>query len=123
MKLNLSFSIKPECKIFKRNSDDTNGYSTSIDLEFTFDQAQKFLSRFEDQKIELDNYVIMFKYNDIHSKVTGIVLYNDEYVYIIENPNTFILEVYEGYTQLLIHNKLSSILEIDTEAITDLLND
>ena len=118
MKMNVTFSVIARCKKFETGVDITpNTPSEKVDVELHFDmeRAMRFLFRFFEPGLMIDDYKVILK-----SNMTGnfecIALFKDEYTYIVLNENQVINDVIKGYNYLVAMNKVTDILDFDFNA-------
>ena len=118
MKMNFLFSVIARCKRFEAGVDITpNTPSEKVDVELHFDmeRAMRFLFRFFEPGLMIDDYKVILK-----SNMTGnfecIALFKDEYTYIVLNENQVINDVIKGYNYLVAMNKVTDILDFDFNA-------
>ena len=85
-----------------------------IDLEFEIDEkiASNFLFKFTPRIFRLEDYSVMFKY-DNNFKLKYIVLIKDDFIYIVNNTLKLLSDIHEGYFRILAMNKFNDILEFD----------
>lgn len=85
-----------------------------IDLEFEIDEkiASNFLFKFTPTIFKLEDYSVMFKY-DNNFKLKYIVLIKDDFIYIVNNTLKLLSDIHEGYFRILAMNKFNDILEFD----------
>ena len=84
-----------------------------VDLDFNIDlkMASNFIFKFTPSIFKLEDYTVMYKYNNNILKY--IVLSKDNYVYIVNNTMKLLSDIHEGYFRLLAMNKFNDILEFD----------
>ena len=118
MKMNFLFSVIARCKRFEAGVDITpNTPSEKVDVELHFDmeRAMRFLFRFFEPGLMIDDYKVILK-NNMTGKFEYIALFKDEYTYIVLNENQVINDVIKGYNYLVTMNKVTDILEFDFNA-------
>ena len=118
MKMNFLFSVIARCKRFEAGVDITpNTPSEKVDVELHFDmeKAMRFLFRFFEPGLMIDDYKVILK-NNMTGKFECIALFKDEYTYIVLNENQVINDVIKGYNYLVTMNKVSDILDFDFNA-------
>ena len=118
MKMNFSFSVIARCKKFETGVDITpNTQSEKVDVELHFDmeRAMRFLFRFFEPGLMIDDYKVILK-NNMSGKFECIALFKDEYTYIVLNENQVINDVIKGYNYLVTMNKVTDILDFDFNA-------
>ena len=118
MKMNVTFSVIARCKKFETGVDITqNTQSEKVDIELNFDmeRAMRFLFRFFEPGLMIDDYKVILK-NNITGKFECIALFKDEYTYIVLNENQVINDVIKGYNYLVTMNKVTDILDFDFNA-------
>ena len=118
MKMNFSFSVIARCKKFETGVDITpNTQSEKVDVELHFDmeKAMRFLFRFFEPGLMIDDYKVILK-NNMTGNFECIALFKDEYTYIVLNENQVINDVIKGYNYLVTMNKVTDILEFDFNA-------
>ena len=118
MKMNFLFSVIARCKRFEAGVDITpNTPSEKVDVELHFDmeKAMRFLFRFFEPGLMIDDYKVILK-NNISGKFEYIALFKDEYTYIVLNENQVINDVIKGYNYLVTMNKVTDILDFDFNA-------
>ena len=118
MKMNFTFSVIARCKKFETGVDITpNTQSEKVDVELHFDmeRAMRFLFRFFEPGLMIDDYKVILK-NNISGKFEYIALFKDEYTYLVLNENQVINDVIKGYNYLVTMNKVTDILDFDFNA-------
>ena len=118
MKMNFLFSVIARCKRFEAGVDITpNTPSEKVDVELHFDmeRAMRFLFRFFEPGLMIDDYKVILK-NNMTGKFEYIALFKDEYTYLVLNENQVINDVIKGYNYLVTMNKVTDILEFDFNA-------
>ena len=118
MKMNFVFSVIARCKKFETGVDITpNTPSEKVDVELHFDmeKAMRFLFRFLEPGLMIDDYKVILK-NNMTGKFEYIALFKDEYTYIVLNENQVINDVIQGYNYLVAMNKVTDILDFDFNA-------
>ena len=118
MKMNFSFSVIARCKKFETGVDITpNTQSEKVDVELHFDmeRAMRFLFRFFEPGLMIDDYKVILK-NNMTGNFECIALFKDEYTYIVLNENQVINDVIKGYNYLVTMNKVTDILDFDFNA-------
>ena len=118
MKMNFLFSVIARCKRFEAGVDITpNTPSEKVDVELHFDmeKAMRFLFRFFEPGLMIDDYKVILK-NNISGKFEYIALFKDEYTYLVLNENQVINDVIKGYNYLVTMNKVTDILDFDFNA-------
>lgn len=117
MIMNFSFTVIARCKKYDKAENYIAKTETKEDLELTFDleTAQKFLLRFYSNGLKINEYKLTFK-TDENGNFHGIVLYKDNYIYIVTNINQLISDVLKGYNYLIGIDKVADILEFDFKA-------
>ena len=118
MKMNFLFSVIARCKRFEAGVDITpNTPSEKVDVELHFDmeRAMRFLFRFFEPGLMIDDYKVILK-NNISGKFEYIALFKDEYTYLVLNENQVINDVIKGYNYLVTINKVTDILDFDFNA-------
>ena len=118
MKMNFLFSVIARCKRFEAGVDITpNTPSEKVDVELHFDmeKAMRFLFRFFEPGLMIDDYKVILK-NNMTGKFEYIALFKDEYTYIVLNENQVINDVIKGYNYLVAMNKVTDILDFDFNA-------
>ena len=118
MKMNFTFSVIARCKRFEAGVDITpNTPSEKVDVELHFDmeKAMRFLFRFFEPGLMIDDYKVILK-NNMSGKFEYIALFKDEYTYIVLNENQVINDVIKGYNYLVAMNKVTDILDFDFNA-------
>ena len=85
-----------------------------VDLKFnlTETQAAHFLFKFFPGYFRLEDYQVGMMFDESH-KLKNIVLYLDDYVYIVTNMVQVLSEIHEGYFRLISMNKINDIMEFD----------
>ena len=125
MKMNFSFSVIARCKKFETGVDITpNTQSEKVDVELHFDieRAMRFLFRFFEPGLMIDDYKVILK-NNMTGKFEYIALFKDEYTYIVLNENQVINDVIKGYNYLVAMNKVTDILDFDFNAALEFQQD
>lgn len=118
MKMNFLFSVIARCKRFEAGVDITpNTPSEKVDVELHFDmeRAMRFLFRFFEPGLMIDDYKVILK-NNMTGKFEYIALFKDEYTYLVLNENQVINDVIKGYNYLVTMNKVTDILDFDFNA-------
>ena len=118
MKMNFLFSVIARCKRFEAGVDITpNTPSEKVDVELHFDmeKAMRFLFRFFEPGLMIDDYKVILK-NNISGKFEYIALFKDEYTYLVLNENQVINDVIKGYNYLVTMDKVTDILDFDFNA-------
>lgn len=120
MNISFGFSITARCKKFEKDSIGGDMFEKlDIDLHFNIETAERFLFRFYDPILLIDDYKLAFKYNN-KNELIGITLYQDDYIYIVTNPNQIIVDIIEGYFKLKSLDKFTDILDYDFRTEIDL---
>jgi len=120
MNINFGFSVIARCKKFEKDAIGRDMFEKlDIDLHFNIEQAERFLFRFYDPILLIDDYKLAFKYNN-KNELIGITLYQDDYIYIVTNPNQIIVDIIEGYFKLKSLDKFTDILDYDFRTEIDL---
>ena len=125
MKMNVTFSVIARCKKFETGVDITqNTQSEKVDIELNFDmeRAMRFLFRFFEPGLMIDDYKVILK-NNMTGKFECIALFKDEYTYIVLNENQVINDVIKGYNYLVAMNKVTDILDFDFNAALEFQQD
>ena len=125
MKMNVEFSVIARCKKFETGVDITpNTQSEKVDVELHFDmeRAMRFLFRFFEPGLMIDDYKVILK-NNMTGKFECIALFKDEYTYIVLNENQVINDVIKGYNYLVAMNKVTDILDFDFNAALEFQQD
>ncbi len=122
MKLNLTFSVIARCRKFKRG-EDPNSAIEKEDIELTFDleKALRFLLRFYNNGMIINEYKLLFKMNSSGS-LQSMVLFKDDYVYIVINEGQFVNDILTGYNYLITMDKVSDIMDFDFKAALEFNN-
>ena len=118
MKMNFSFSVIARCKKFETGVDITpNTQSEKVDVELHFDmeRAMRFLFRFFEPGLMIDDYKVILK-NNMTGNFECIALFKDEYTNSVLNENQVINDVIKGYNYLVTMNKVTDILDFDFNA-------
>ena len=118
MKMNFLFSVIARCKRFEAGVDITpNTPSEKVDVELHFDmeKAMRFLFRFFEPGLMIDDYKVILK-NNMIGNFECIALFKDEYTYLVLNENQVINDVIKGYNYLVTINKVTDILDFDFNA-------
>ena len=118
MKMNFLFSVIARCKRFEAGVDITpNTPSEKVDVELHFDmeKAMRFLFRFFEPGLMIDDYKVILK-NNMSGKFEYIALFKDEYTYLVLNENQVINDVIKGYNYLATMDKVTDILDFDFNA-------
>lgn len=122
MKMNFTFSVIARCKKFESGVDitpDIQNEKVDIELHFDMERAMRFLFRFFEPGLMIDDYKVILK-NNITGKFECIALFKDDYTYLVLNENQVINDVIKGYNYLVTMNKVVDIMEFDFEAALDL---
>jgi hypothetical protein len=120
MNIDLKFNVIANCAVYSREEND-NSKDELVSLTFDENSAKKFLLRFYDPSLDINGYKLMFKYNG--SKIEGIILYKDELIYIVKNPNEMINEIYENFLNASALMKINDVLSFDFDAANILKNE
>ena len=120
MNIDLKFKVIANCAVYSREEND-NSKDELVSLTFDENSAKKFLLRFYEPSLDIDGYKLMFKYNG--SKIEGIILYKDELIYIVKNPNEMINEIYENFLNASALMKINDVLSFDFDAASILKNE
>lgn len=120
MNIDLKFNVIANCAVYSREESD-DSKDELVSLTFDENSAKKFLLRFYEPSLDIDGYKLMFKYNG--SKIEGIILYKDELIYIVKNPNEMINEIYENFLNASTLIKINDILSFDFDAANILKNE
>ena len=102
MKMNFVFSVIARCKKFETGVDITpNTSSEKVDVELHFDmeRAMRFLFRFFEPGLMIDDYKVILK-NNMTGKFECIALFKDEYTYIVLNEDQLVNDVIKGYNNI-----------------------
>lgn len=120
MNIDLKFKVIANCAVYSRN-EVYESEDKLVELTFNEESAKKFLLRFYEPSLNIDGYKLMFKYNG--SKIEGIILYKDELIYIVKNPNEMINEIYENFLNAGTLMKINDVLSFDFDAANILKNE
>jgi hypothetical protein len=120
MNIDLKFKVIANCAVYSREEND-DSKAELVSLTFDENSAKKFLLRFYESSLDIDGYKLMFKYNG--SKIEGIILYKDELIYIVKNPNEMINEIYENFLNASTLMKINDVLSFDFDAANILKNE
>ena len=120
MNISLKFNVIANCAVYSREEND-DSKDELVSLTFDENSAKKFLLRFYEPSLDIDGYKLMFKYNG--SKIEGIILYKDELIYIVKNPNEMINEIYENFLNASALMKINDVLSFDFDAANILKNE
>ena len=120
MNINLNFKVIANCAVYSREEND-DSKDELVSLTFDENSAKKFLLRFYEPMLEIDGFKLMFKCNG--SKIEGIILYKDELIYIVKNPNEMINEIYENFLNASMLMKINDVLSFDFDAANILKNE
>jgi hypothetical protein len=122
MKITNTFTVTARCIKFKKlehgMEKDLGEEKVDIDLTFDIDKAELFLFRFFADGLIINGYKLLFKTNDTRG-VTGIILFKDDYIYIVSNTNQFINQISEGYKNLIVLDYNVKVMSVDFGAILD----
>lgn len=113
MNIDLKFKVIANCAVYSRN-EVYESEDKLVELTFNEESAKKFLLRFYEPSLNIDGYKLMFKYSG--SKIEGIILYKDELIYIVKNPNEMINEIYENFLNAGTLMKINDVLSFDFDA-------
>lgn len=116
MRMNFSFTVTARLVAMNNISDKLD--STDIELEFDITRAETFLFRFNNGELLIDEYAILFRYDE-SGRIKGIYAKKDKDLYLITNSNQLVEEVIKGYQYLINMDKLSDILEFDFKKAID----
>lgn len=121
MEINSTFKIgNIICNKVTRSVDPETKRNTIIEkgLEFVFELdielAENFLLKFKPNK---------FHVNDIYIAIvsaTDIYFVDQEYIYVVTNPQQVMNGILHGYTKLIMLNKISAILDFDFETAIEI---
>jgi len=120
MNIDLKFNVIANCAVYSREEND-DSKDELVSLTFDENSAKKFLLRFYEPSLDINGYKLMFKYNG--SKIEGIILYKDELIYIVKNPNEMINEIYENFLNASTLMKINDVLSFDFDAANILKNE
>ena len=120
MNIDLKFNVIANCAVYSREEND-DSKDELVSLTFDENSAKKFLLRFYEPMLEIDGFKLMFKCNG--SKIEGIILYKDELIYIVKNPNEMINEIYENFLNASALMKINDVLSFDFDAANILKNE
>ncbi len=120
MNIDLKFNVIANCAVWSREEND-DSKDELVSLTFDENSAKKFLLRFFEPSLDINGYKLMFKYNG--SKIEGIILYKDELIYIVKNPNEMINEIYENFLNASALMKINDVLSFDFDAANILKNE
>lgn len=120
MNIDITFETVANCLVYSKDNSDQIG-EESIKLTFNEYTAKRFLLRFYEPSVEVSGYKLLFKYNG--SKIEGIILYKDELIYIVKNPNEVINEVYDSFINTSTLLKVNDVLSFDFDAANILKNE
>ena len=118
MKMNFLFSVIARCKKFETGiyiTPNTPSEKVDVELHFDMERAMRFLFRFFEPGLMIDDYKVILK-NNMTGKFECIALFKDEYTYIVLNENQVINDVIKGYNYLVTMNKVTDILDFDFNA-------
>ena len=118
MKMNFSFSVIARCKKFETGvniTPDMQSEKVDVELHFDMERAMRFLFRFFEPGLMIDDYKVILK-NNISGKFEYIALFKDEYTYLVLNENQVINDVIKGYNYLVTMDKVTDILDFDFNA-------
>ena len=118
MKMNFLFSVIARCKKFETGvniTPDMQSEKVDVELHFDMERAMRFLFRFFEPGLMIDDYKVILK-NNISGKFEYIALFKDEYTYIVLNENQVINDVIKGYNYLVAMDKVTDILDFDFNA-------
>lgn len=116
MRMNFSFTVT--ARLVAMNNIAEKLDTTDIELEFDITRAETFLFRFNNGELLIDEYVILFRYDE-SGRIKGIYAKKDKDLYLITNSNQLVEEVIKGYQYLINMDKLSDILEFDFKKAID----
>ena len=118
MKMNFSFSVIARCKKFETGvniTPDMQSEKVDVELHFDMERAMRFLFRFFEPGLMIDDYKVILK-NNMTGKFECIALFKDEYTYIVLNENQVIHDVLKRYNYLVAMDKVTDILDFDFNA-------
>ena len=118
MKMNFSFSVIARCKKFETGvniTPDMQSEKVDVELHFDMERAMRFLFRFFEPGLMIDDYKVILK-NNMTGNFEYIALFKDEYTYIVLNENQVINDIIKGYNYLVTMNKVTDILDFDFNA-------
>lgn len=116
MRMNFSFTVTARLVVMNNIAEKLD--TTDIELEFDITRAETFLFRFNNGELLIDEYVILFRYDE-SGRIKGIYAKKDKDLYLISNSNQLVEEVIKGYQYLINMDKLSDILEFDFKKAID----
>ena len=116
MRMNFSFTVTARLVVMNNIAEKLE--TTDIELEFDITRAETFLFRFNNGELLIDEYVILFRYDE-SGRIKGIYAKKDKDLYLISNSNQLVEEVIKGYQYLINMDKLSDILEFDFKKAID----
>jgi hypothetical protein len=85
-----------------------------LDLTFTLSEKEAgyFLFKFYPGFFKFGDYQVGMMFDETH-KLKNIILYKDDYVYIITNIVQTLSKIHEGYFRLISMSKINDIMEFD----------
>ena len=117
MKMNFSFTVTARLASMSSEED-----KFDVDLEFDLSRAEAFLFRFYRAELLIDDYVILFKYDD-SNRVNAIYARDKDHkdaIYLIANSNQLVADVIRGYNYLISMDKIADVLEYDFKTALDM---
>lgn len=120
MKINQEFEVTFDVNKYPKEDKSINYEGVLSDkiekLTLNFSLSEKeagyFLFKFTPGLFKLKDYKVGMIFDETH-KLKNIVLYKDDYVYIVTNIVRLLSEIHEGYFRLISMNKFNDILEFD----------
>ena len=121
MKINQTFEIIFNVNKYPKEDRNINHEGILSDkvekLELKFNlseiQAAHFLFKFFPGYFRLENYQVGMIFDESSHILKNIVLYLDDYVYIVTNTAQLLSKIHEGYFRLITMNKINDIMEFD----------
>ena len=120
MMFNVSFEAVANCIVYDTSREDGTPISvnTEIKLEIFKSDAENILYRFSPGQFSINDYKVIMK-TDTFGNLKAITLIKDtfekQYLYVVNNTNTFLSNIHQGYIRILLMEKVSDIMEYDFE--------
>lgn len=121
MKMNFGFTVIARCQKFETGTSGVDSEKVDIELTFDLEKAMRFLFRFYENVIIIDEYKMFIKSNE-NSKLKAIALFKDDYTYLVLNENQLVNDILKGYNYLVTMEKVTDIMEFDFNAAIDFNN-
>lgn len=110
MVFDISFNVEFLCDKF--DSDKNSEKNVTLNLSVTEKDAENFLFKFTSPVFIFGDYKVLMKY-DASFVVKNIVIFDQEYSYVVKNPNIVFSTILEGYIRIKTMNKIGTIMEFE----------